>query len=130
MSFTARIRPFVEAELAESRHQRALGEAKAEFSFLERAHVLGQQFTTQDVRVHCLMLLRSVRNRAAKEFISQVVRIVGAATKTALGLVPKGNTGGANVSPFKPMSVPADLRQSSSPRATSDAYPSIERTFE
>jgi hypothetical protein len=35
---------------------------------------------------------------------------VGAATKTAFGLVPTGNTGGSNVSPIKPMPVPADLR--------------------
>jgi len=30
---------------------------------------------------------------------------VGAATKTSFGLVPQGNTGGANVSPFKVMPV-------------------------
>lgn len=33
----------------------------------------------------------------------------GAATKTAIGLVPQDNTGGANVSPFKRMPIPPDL---------------------
>jgi len=33
----------------------------------------------------------------------------GAATKTAIGLVPYGNTGGSNVSPFKRMPVPPEL---------------------
>ena len=31
---------------------------------------------------------------------------VGAAAKTAFGRVPRGNTGGANVSPFAPMPIP------------------------
>ncbi len=33
-----------------------------------------------------------------------------ATTKTVFGLVPVGNTGGSNVSPFKPMVIPEDLR--------------------
>jgi hypothetical protein len=34
---------------------------------------------------------------------------MGATTMTAIGLVPEGNTGGANVSALKPMPVPQDL---------------------
>jgi hypothetical protein len=49
--------------------------------------------------------------RDAKEIAGQILRIVGAATKTALGLVPIGNTGGANVSPLKPMAVAGDLAE-------------------
>jgi hypothetical protein len=41
----------------------------------------------------------------------QVVRILGAATKTIFGLVPSGNTGGSNVSPFKSMAISPDLRR-------------------
>ena len=33
------------------------------------------------------------------------------AEASALGWVPHGNTGGANVSPTRPMPIPADLRQ-------------------
>src|SRR6185503_818221 len=36
-------------------------------------------------------------------------RIVGAAALTAFGLVPHGNTGGSNVSPFRRMHIPSDL---------------------
>jgi hypothetical protein len=43
--------------------------------------------------------------------LGQLIRIVGAATKTAIGWVPRGNTGGSNVSPFKPMAVPSDLEE-------------------
>jgi hypothetical protein len=71
--------------------------------------VLGQASTIEHVRTHCLMLLWAVRNKAPRELLGQVFRIVGAATKTAFGLVPRGNTGGADVSPFQPMRVPADL---------------------
>ncbi len=38
-------------------------------------------------------------------------RIVGATTKAPLGVYPMGNTGGANVSPFKPMPIPDDLQE-------------------
>ncbi|MCH8531390.1 MAG: DUF3703 domain-containing protein [Saccharospirillum sp.] len=34
---------------------------------------------------------------------------MGVATKTAIGLVPQGNSGGANVSPFKRMPIEPDL---------------------
>jgi len=39
------------------------------------------------------------------------MRIVGAATKTPVGWLPHGNTGGANVSVFRPMPIPLDLQQ-------------------
>ena len=43
------------------------------------------------------------------ELRGQLMRIIGAATKTVFGWVPTGNTGGANVSPFKPLPIPDDL---------------------
>jgi len=110
MSLRARIRPHVQAELAHAARQRALGDVAAEFACLERAHVLGQRSTVEHVRVHGYMLAWSVRNRDAKEFIGQLARLVGAATKTAMGLVPSGNTGGAKASAVRPMPVPADLQ--------------------
>ena len=55
------------------------------------------------------MLVWATRNGLVREALGQVFRIVGAATKTAFGLVPQGNTGGANVSPFKKMPVSPEL---------------------
>lgn len=40
-----------------------------------------------------------------------MLRIIGAATKTAVGWIRTGNTGGSNISPFKPLPVPADLQK-------------------
>ena len=108
-TFAKRIAPFVSAEVAEARALALAGESARSFGRLERAHVLGQASTIQHVRVHIQMLLWAWRERSAKEFFGQVFRIAGAATKTAVGLVPEGNTGGANISPFKRLPVSADL---------------------
>ena len=110
MSFQSRIRPFVESERAQARQMRAAKDYRIEFHHLERAHILGQASTIEHVRVHAMMLAWALRQRDTREIFGQVVRIVGAATKTVFGLVPVGNTGGSNVSPFKPMVIPEDLR--------------------
>lgn len=110
-SFGQRIRPFVQAELDAAQHARALSDASGEFACLERAHVLSQSHTVQHVRVHAEMLLWGIRQRSAREVFGQVVRIIGAATKTFVGLVPHGNTGGANVSAFRRMPIAPDLQR-------------------
>jgi hypothetical protein len=81
------------------------------FAHLERAHILSQYSTRDHVRVHRAMLRWAAAQGDVREFAGQVLRILGAATKTAVGLIPAGNTGGANVSAFRPMPLPADLAQ-------------------
>ena len=108
-NFARNIRPHVCAELKAATALIALGQAQNAFTHLERAHVLGQASTTHHVRVHWCMLLWGVQQRDLKECLGQIFRILGAATKTVFGLIPHGNTGGANVSPFKPMPVPVEL---------------------
>ena len=106
MDFARRIRPHVDTELA---HAAAASGTHVGFVHLERAHVLGQASTREHVRVHWHMLRWGWHRRDAREVLGQLLRIVGAASKTAFGLVPAGNTGGANVSAFRRMPVPADL---------------------
>lgn len=108
-NFGRNIRPYVNAELKAASSLNAQGQAKPAFTHLERAHVLCQASIIHHVRVHWRMLLWGVQQRDLKECLGQLFRIIGAATKTAFGLIPYGNTGGANVSPFKPMAVPAEL---------------------
>ena len=110
-SFGQRIRPFVQAELDAARHARAFRDASEEFAFLERAHVLSQSNTMQHVRVHAEMLLWGIRQRSAREVFGQAIRIAGAATKTFVGLVPHGNTGGTNVSAFRRMPIAPELQR-------------------
>ncbi|MBU2099591.1 MAG: DUF3703 domain-containing protein [Gammaproteobacteria bacterium] len=104
-----RVAPYVESELASAVQARSAGDTKLEFVHLERAHVIGQESTYWHVKVHVLMLLWAVRNHSVREALGQLFRIVGAATETAFGLVPQGNTGGATVNPFKKMPIAPDL---------------------
>ncbi len=108
-AFSRNIAPHVQAELSLAARAEAAGQAATAFGHLERAHVLGQASTAHHVRVHAQMLLWGLRQRDGRECLGQVLRIIGAATKTAIGLVPSGNTGGTNISPFKPLPVAPDL---------------------
>jgi hypothetical protein len=108
-AFARRIRPYVNTELAAARACERNGNIALSFARLERAHVLGQASTLEHVRVHMRMLLWSVRHRRVAELAGQLMRIIGAAILTAPGVVPEGNTGGVNVSPWRQMTVPADL---------------------
>lgn len=108
-SFATLIRPHVDAELRAAETAEARGDAALAFSHLERAHVLGQPSTVQHVRVHWRMFRWGWRHGRMRECTGQVLRIVGAATKTFAGLVPTGNTGGSDVSPFRPLPVAPEL---------------------
>ena len=108
-TFSQRVGSYVEAELAKAKRAKSAGDIQQEFTHLERAHVLGQESTYWHVKVHVLMLVWAIRHRSVRELQGQIFRIVGAATKTAFGLVPQGNTGGANVSPFKKMPIDPEL---------------------
>ncbi len=87
------------------------GDHQTAFYHLERAHVLGQASTYQHTRIHWRMLKLAFKQRSPREIWGQVIRIVGASTKTPLGIYPAGNTGGANVWFFKAMPIPNDLQQ-------------------
>lgn len=107
--FALKVEPYFDAELRRAALRDAEREPAGSFKHLERAHVLGQSSTRLHVMAHWHMLKWAVRNVSPGEFFGQVMRIIGAATKTAVGLVPEGNTGGSNVSPFKRMAAPGDL---------------------
>jgi len=107
--FGRRIRPHVEREILAARQAEARGKPDGAFLHLERAHILGQTSTVEHVRVHWHMFLWGIRQRNVRETLGQLLRIVGAAVGTAVGLVPQGNTGGTNVNSFKSMPIPPEL---------------------
>lgn len=109
--FAHRIRPSVQAELDAARLVDVGADAEAAFRHLERAHVLGQAATTEHVRVHWQMLRWAVRHRQAGEALGQLWRLAGALFMTWCGWVPRGNTGGTNVSGLRRMTVPPDLQR-------------------
>lgn len=109
MTLRSPMAPYVQLELRAADHFEKRRHFQAAFHHLERAHVLSQNWTWQHVRVHWRMFLWGVRRRDWREVTGQTFRIAGAAAKTGFGLAPRGNTGGANVSPFRAMPIPDDL---------------------
>ncbi len=107
----ALIKQSVDHEIGIASELSAAGRLDDAFHHLERAHVLGQASTVQHTRVHWLMLKIGIRKRDWREIFGQIFRVGGASTKTPLGIYPKGNTGGANVSPFRPMPIASDLQE-------------------
>ena len=60
---------------------------------------------------HLGMLRIGWRRRDLREILGQLIRIPGGAIGSAIGRVPRGNTGGANVSALRPLPIPPDLRE-------------------
>jgi hypothetical protein len=85
------------------------GDLAAAWGHLERAHIISQPMAGRHVRTHLAMLSFAVRNRQPREVAGQLFRTAVAAPGTWSGRYPIGNTGGADVSAFAPMDVPADL---------------------
>jgi hypothetical protein len=81
------------------------------FAHLERAHVLGQWHVGAHVRARLGMLRIGWQRRDPREVLGQLLRIPGAIAGSALGRVPRGNTGGSRVSAFREMPIPPDLRE-------------------
>lgn len=106
--FTKKITPFVKQQLTDAKQARKF-DVKREFFLLERAHILGQGSTYWHVKVHILMLAWAMRNHSFREATGQIFRIFAAAALTVFGLVPSGNTGGTNISPFKKVPNAAEL---------------------
>lgn len=99
---------FEQAMQAARRHFQR-NELAAAFAQLERAHILGQRDTVAHVRSHAWMLRVGLRRGEAREWRGQITRMLAALLFSRIW-VPAGNTGGANVSPLRPMSVPAELQ--------------------
>jgi hypothetical protein len=51
-----------------------------------------------------------LRRRDGRETVGQLARVLLAVPGSVSGRYPVGNTGGADVSAFRPMTVPDDLR--------------------
>ncbi len=95
------------ARAAAARRERDFPE---EWRHLERAHILSQPLAVPHIRTHLDMLGYAVRRRDPRELGGQLLRLVLAGPGSLTGRYPIGNTGGANVSAFRPMPIPDDLR--------------------
>ncbi|MFZ1701195.1 MAG: DUF3703 domain-containing protein [Pyrinomonadaceae bacterium] len=105
------LRSTIDNEIALADSLRNAGNYHSAFHHLERAHVLGQASTYHHTRVHWRMLKLAFKRGSLPEILGQIIRIIGAATKTPFGINPTGNTGGSNVWFFKRMPIPNDLQE-------------------
>jgi hypothetical protein len=97
--------------MAEAGRYRAAGDVQNSFALLEQAHVLGQSDFVPHLRVHWQMLRIGWARRDRREVLGQLVRIALVPVGHLLGRLPAGNTGGANVSAFKPMDISPELQR-------------------
>lgn len=98
-----------EAEMAAADAAWAEGALDRAFAHLERAHILSQRYLAPHLITHWRMLRIARARRDAGETRGQIVRLLAVLVGYASGWVPKGNTGGANVSAVRPMPPPPDL---------------------
>ena len=94
--------------MADARAHYRAGELDASFRSLERAHILGQRQVWPHTLAHWWMFKVGWRRRDPGEVFGQVSRILASLIFSRIW-VPVGNTGGADVSPLRPMPVPSDL---------------------
>lgn len=81
------------------------------FRCFERAHVIGQMWIAPHLLSHWEMLRVGWRRRDPREVAGQLLRLALTVPGTWLDRLPEGNTGGANVNPFRPMPVEPALRR-------------------
>src|SRR5262245_23220076 len=98
-----------QAERSAARSARAAGDQATEWRHLERAHILSQPLAGRHLRTHAAMLGAAARRRDGREVAGQLLRLVLAVPGSLTGRYPAGNTGGADVSAFRPMPIPEDL---------------------
>ena len=79
---------------------------------LERAHIVGQRCFWSHLFTHLWMLRVAYARQDRPEVMGQITRILAVPLGYVFGWVPVGNTGGANVSPIRPMPIPQDLQSS------------------
>ena len=104
------LKQLVDEELLLSEAALKRSELQVSWHHLERAHILGQAWPVQHTQAHWRMLAFALKIKNTKEIIGQIPRLLVGGIKSFVGEIPVGNTGGANVPPLMPMSIPDDLK--------------------
>ena len=83
---------------------------KTSFYHFENAHILGQKHLIRHTISHYWMLIFGIKTKDKKEIMGQFFRILASLLFTLIW-VPKGNTGGTNISPIKPIAIRKELQK-------------------
>lgn len=89
--------------LYKKKHQNA-------FHHFENAHILGQNHIWRHTISHYWMFKFGIKTKKTKEIIGQIFRIIASLLFTLIW-VPKGNTGGTNISPIKVIPIRKELQK-------------------
>jgi hypothetical protein len=103
-------RQLISDEMAAFKKSKAAGDIASAWRSLERAHIVSQPFLGPHLANHRAMLGFAVAQSDWREVRGQIIRLALAPIGALTGRIPTGNTGRSNVSAFKPMPVPDDLR--------------------
>jgi Protein of unknown function (DUF3703) len=98
-------------ELDQYRTEILNGNFQRAWKHLERAHIIGQAWFKPHTDVHWLMFRFGIRIKSRKEILGQLPRLLFGGVKSFVGIIPVGNTGGANVPPLQKMPIPEDLQK-------------------
>ena len=98
-------------ELENYEREVSKADLRAAWRHLERAHIIGQAFFKQHTQVHWLMLRFGIKIKNRKEILGQLPRLLVGGIKSFVGVIPIGNTGGANVPPLQAMEIREDLKK-------------------
>lgn len=104
------LKPFYMQEIENYRIAMQQSELSKAWRHLERAHVIGQAYPLEHSVVHGKMLWFGIRIKSAWEVIGQLPRLLVGGVKSFVGVIPVGNTGGANVPPLKPMAIEPEIQ--------------------
>ena len=85
-------------------------EYKTAFYHLENAHILGQKHLWRHTISHYWMFVFGIKIKNRKEITGQLFRIFASLLFTLIW-VPKGNTGGTNISPIKSIPIRRELKK-------------------
>ncbi len=105
------LKPYFRAELEAYRNKLALNNLQEAWRHLERAHVIGQAYPWEHSYVHFKMLQFGIRIKSPREIIGQLPRLLVGGVKSFVGVIPVGNTGGANVPPLRSMPIKDDIQE-------------------
>ena len=107
---TLRVKKLIARELADYRAARNGNDPAKAWIALERAHILSQPYLVLHLANHWEMLKLAAAERDVKEVVGQIARLALAPLGSLTGRIPVGNTGRSDVSAFKSMPIPEDLR--------------------
>lgn len=77
---------------------------------LEHAQILGHPWFVQHSHVHSLMLKFGIEIKSRKAIPGQIPWHLLGGLKSFVGKIFTGNTGGANVPPYRKLAMPQDLK--------------------